>query len=64
MTGDATEWPHFVGGYGEYFYVKPGSTIYKVPPKLPSKSSPARTAPWRRSSPGSSGRTFPSTRPW
>ncbi|MFZ5534043.1 MAG: zinc-binding dehydrogenase [Pseudomonadota bacterium] len=35
MTDDATEWPHFVGGYGEYFYVKPGSTIYKVPPKLP-----------------------------
>ncbi|MBR2813066.1 MAG: zinc-binding dehydrogenase [Reyranella sp.] len=35
MTGNATEWPHFVGGYAEYFYVKPGSTIYKVPLGLP-----------------------------
>ena len=35
MTEAATEWPHFVGGYGEYFYVKPGSAIYKVPAGLP-----------------------------
>ncbi len=25
-----TEWPHFNGGWGDYFYVRPGGTIFKV----------------------------------
>jgi D-arabinose 1-dehydrogenase-like Zn-dependent alcohol dehydrogenase len=37
MTAPALEWPHFVGGYGDYYYVKPGSTIYKVPAGVPDE---------------------------
>lgn len=37
MLGKADQWPHFVGGYAEYFYVYPGSTIYKVPEDIPDE---------------------------
>lgn len=37
MLGAAEEWPHFVGGYADYFYVNPGSTIYKVAEDIPDE---------------------------
>lgn len=37
MTGSVNQWPHFVGGYADYFYVHPGSTIYKVPEEIPDE---------------------------
>lgn len=37
MTRSALEWPHFVGGYADYYYVEPGSTLYKVPEGLPEE---------------------------
>ncbi|RCX09778.1 D-arabinose 1-dehydrogenase-like Zn-dependent alcohol dehydrogenase [Extensimonas vulgaris] len=37
MTEPALEWPYFVGGYADYYYIKPGATIYKVPQGLPDE---------------------------
>jgi threonine dehydrogenase-like Zn-dependent dehydrogenase len=37
MTGNADRWPHFVGAYGDYYYVRPGSAIYRVPEGLPDE---------------------------
>ena len=37
MLGASEEWPHFVGGYADYFYVNPGSTIYKVADDIPDE---------------------------
>lgn len=37
MTQNAEEWPYFVGAYGDYFYVKPGAAIYKVPEGVPDE---------------------------
>jgi putative phosphonate catabolism associated alcohol dehydrogenase len=31
----ATEWPHFNGAFGDYFYLRPGHTVFKVPDDLP-----------------------------
>jgi threonine dehydrogenase-like Zn-dependent dehydrogenase len=28
------EWPHFKGGYGDYFYIQPGTYIWKVPENM------------------------------
>src|SRR5919197_6319236 len=32
--GDAGEPPHFRGAYGEYYYLRKGQTLCKVPPEL------------------------------
>lgn len=37
MLGKADAWPFFVGGYADYFYVHPGSTIYKVSEDIPDE---------------------------
>lgn len=37
MTQQAQVWPHFVGGYGDYYYVNPGAAIYRVPDGLPDE---------------------------
>lgn len=37
MLGSAEEWPYFVGGYADYFYVHPGASIYKVPDDIPDE---------------------------
>lgn len=37
MTQCAEEWPHFVGAYGDYYYVNPGAAIYRVPDGLPDE---------------------------
>lgn len=37
MTQSAETWPHFVGAYADYFYVRPGAAIYKVPEGLPDE---------------------------
>src|SRR3712207_3385578 len=28
------QWPHFQGGYGEYFYLRPNHAIFKTPPEI------------------------------
>lgn len=35
MLGSSEEWPYFVGGYADYYYVNPGSALYKVPDDIP-----------------------------
>lgn len=30
-----TEWPHFNAAYGQYFYLRPGQTFFKVPDNVP-----------------------------
>lgn len=43
------EWPHFLGGYAEYYYLRPGQHVFKVPPELPDGSSlPLSTVPFPR----------------
>jgi len=43
--GDASEPPHFRGAYGEYYYLRKGQTICKVPPELSDASvSPVNCA--------------------
>ena len=37
MLGAIDEWPYFVGGYADYFYVHPGAAVYKVPDELPDE---------------------------
>lgn len=37
MLENAERWPHFVGGYGDYYYVRPGGVIYKVPNSIPDE---------------------------
>jgi D-arabinose 1-dehydrogenase-like Zn-dependent alcohol dehydrogenase len=37
MTQSAEAWPHFVGAYGDYFYVRPNAAIYKVPEGVPDE---------------------------
>lgn len=37
MLGNSSRWPHFVGGYADYFYLYPGTVIYKVPEGLPDE---------------------------
>lgn len=37
MLGGVNQWPYFVGGYADYYYVHPGSTIYKVPEDMPDE---------------------------
>ena len=27
-------WPHFQGGYGEYFYLRPNHAVFKLPPEI------------------------------
>ncbi len=36
MSSD--EWPHFKGGFAEYYYVSPGQWIYKVPDTVPDEA--------------------------
>ena len=31
----ADQWPHFNGAFGDYFYLRPGHTVFKVPDDLP-----------------------------
>jgi threonine dehydrogenase-like Zn-dependent dehydrogenase len=35
MVSSSEEFPYFVGGYGDYYYVRPGAAIYKVPDDVP-----------------------------
>lgn len=35
MVSCSEEFPYFVGGYGDYYYVRPGAAIYKVPEDVP-----------------------------
>lgn len=37
MLGSAEEWPYFVGGYADYYYVPPGAAIYRVPEEIPDE---------------------------
>lgn len=37
MLGNCSRWPHFVGGYADYFYLHPNTVIYKVPAGLPDE---------------------------
>lgn len=37
MTELADAWPHFVGGFGDYYYVNPGAAVYCVPNGLPDE---------------------------
>lgn len=30
-----TQWPHFNGGFGDYFYLRPNATVFKVEEELP-----------------------------
>jgi L-iditol 2-dehydrogenase len=32
--GSSEEWPHFKGAFAEYYYVRPGQWIFKVPERL------------------------------
>jgi putative phosphonate catabolism associated alcohol dehydrogenase len=34
MTENCDQSPHFVGGYGDYFYLKPNHVIFKIPENL------------------------------
>jgi len=31
----ADQWPYFVGGWGEYMYIQPGTWIWKIPDSMP-----------------------------
>jgi threonine dehydrogenase-like Zn-dependent dehydrogenase len=33
------EWPHFKGGFAEYYYLSPGQWIYKVPDSVPDSAA-------------------------
>ncbi len=35
MMSSSEKFPHFVGGYGDYYYIHPGAAIYKVPDDVP-----------------------------
>ncbi len=35
MMSSSEQFPHFVGGYGDYYYIHPGAAIYKVPEDVP-----------------------------
>ena len=39
--GGATsdEWPHFKGGFADYYYLSPGQWIYKVPDNVPDSAA-------------------------
>ena len=35
MVGTAAEWPYFIGGFADYFYLPPGHVVFKVPAGVP-----------------------------
>ncbi|MER6970002.1 zinc-binding dehydrogenase [Nocardioides sp. NPDC000445] len=37
MLGNAEQPPHFVGGYGDYFLLPAGATLYQVPDSVPDE---------------------------
>lgn len=40
-----TEWPHFTAAYGQYFYLRPGQAVFKVPDNVPDDlAGPANCA--------------------
>jgi D-arabinose 1-dehydrogenase-like Zn-dependent alcohol dehydrogenase len=34
MNASSDDWPHFLGTFGDYHYLFPGHTLFKVPPDL------------------------------
>jgi threonine dehydrogenase-like Zn-dependent dehydrogenase len=37
MLGNSEEYPYFVGGFAEYYYLRPNHVVYKVPDKVPDE---------------------------
>lgn len=37
MLGNCEEYPHFVGGYADYYYLQPNHVIFKVPDTIPNE---------------------------
>jgi L-iditol 2-dehydrogenase len=37
--GSSDEWPHFKGGFADYYYLSPGQWIYKVPDAVPDAAA-------------------------
>ena len=46
-------WPHFQGGFGQYFYLRPNHAVFKIGPRSPTRWRPASTALTRRCMRGS-----------
>ncbi len=40
-----TEWPHFNAAYGQYYYVRPGQAVFRIPDNVPDElAGPANCA--------------------